>query len=278
MAQARWREDPSLLLLTLLAFLFPVAVYCWVLGMINRRLHPLLVPGPWDFVGLLFAGSGFLLWVGPILLKSLFSQALRNPPLGDRPAFLTTLLWNLLPHEAGVWAGYYVVVLGGALLLLLARRRKTVIYNVDPVVLETVLTRSLARLGLTWTRQGNRLYLSFGAEPVAQDVPAAAEAITAAPAALRTAVPAAPPVASLAPAILDLEFFRATYNVTLHWRSRNRAVRDDVEAELSRELAEVLTQNNPAGTWLLGISGCLFVLMFFSVLVVVLNTFLSQRR
>ena len=42
------------------AFLFPLAVYCLVLGLINRRRQPLMVSAGWDFAGLLFAASGFL--------------------------------------------------------------------------------------------------------------------------------------------------------------------------------------------------------------------------
>jgi hypothetical protein len=267
-----------LLLLTLLIFLFPVAVYCWVLGLINRRLHPVMVPGPWDFLGLLFAASGFLLWVGPALLRSLFSQARGDPLMGDRAGVLTTLLWDLL--QWGVWVAYFVIVLGGALLLLWARRRKTVIYNVDSAVLETMLTRSLARLGLAWTRQGNRLYLGIGIEPIPQEMPAATAASTAAPGAVRASLERSPATATTRsePTILDLEFFRALDNVTLHWRGPSIALREEVETELAKELAEVLTQHNPAGTWLLWISAGLFALMFFSVLVVVLNTFLSNRR
>ena len=38
-------------------------------GVVDRR-QPLFVPGPWDFAGILFAASGFLLAGGPALLSS----------------------------------------------------------------------------------------------------------------------------------------------------------------------------------------------------------------
>ncbi len=57
-------------------FLFPLAVYCSVLGLVNRRLQPLMISGVWDFVGVLCATSGFLLFVGPYLLSGLFRQSL----------------------------------------------------------------------------------------------------------------------------------------------------------------------------------------------------------
>ena len=69
-----------LLLLLLALFLFPIALYCTVLGMINRRAQPLMVSGAWDFVGVLLATSGFLLFVGPAMLSGTFRQGLRELP------------------------------------------------------------------------------------------------------------------------------------------------------------------------------------------------------
>src|SRR4051812_39089865 len=40
------------LALILLAFLLPLGVYLIVLGALNRRRHPVLVSGTWDFIGL----------------------------------------------------------------------------------------------------------------------------------------------------------------------------------------------------------------------------------
>jgi hypothetical protein len=48
--------------LILLAFLFPLAVYCLILAFVNRSPHPILVPGRWDLAGVLFAASGTL-WI-----------------------------------------------------------------------------------------------------------------------------------------------------------------------------------------------------------------------
>ena len=54
----------------LLAFLLPFSIYLLLLGNLNRRPHPVLVPGTWDFAGVLFAASGFLLVVGPAVISS----------------------------------------------------------------------------------------------------------------------------------------------------------------------------------------------------------------
>ena len=59
------------ILFPLVAFLFPLTIYLFVLGLINRRRGPLLVSGPWDFAGVLFAASGFLLVVGPSILAGM---------------------------------------------------------------------------------------------------------------------------------------------------------------------------------------------------------------
>jgi hypothetical protein len=261
-----------LLLLLFPIFLFPVAVYCWALAMVNRRLRPLMVPGAWDVVGLLFASSGFLLVAGPAILTGLYSRALREwPPGSGRP--LTALVREVLLGQWGLWLGYYSVIVGLAILLLRMRRRKTAIYNVDPADLEIVLTRCLSRLGLLWTRQGNRLLLSMvsGADPPEIPPGAFKEKLAG------KVMPLFPAGPSTETIILDLEPFRAMCHVTLTWRGASQAVRDEVETELSKQLAEVQTRDNPSAAWLLGIAGCLFGLMFFSVLILILNAFFGHR-
>jgi hypothetical protein len=76
---------------------------------------------------------------------------------------------------------------------------------------------------------------------------------------------------------LDLQPFAAMYHVTLHWRGP-AALRELVETELARGLAEVPTEGNPASLWLLGSAACLFALMFFGVALMILDTFLGHRR
>jgi hypothetical protein len=46
------------------ALALPLAVYLLVLAWINRGRRALMVSGPWDFAGILFAASGFLLFGG----------------------------------------------------------------------------------------------------------------------------------------------------------------------------------------------------------------------
>ena len=69
-----------------MAFLFPLAVYCLILGLINRRRHPLMVSAAWDFAGLLFAASGFLAFGLPGILNGFTERG--RAPRAARPAGL----------------------------------------------------------------------------------------------------------------------------------------------------------------------------------------------
>jgi len=60
--------------LPFLIFLFPLALYCLVLAHVNRGRRPILVPGRWDCVGLLFGLSGLLARHLPMLLTRLFDR------------------------------------------------------------------------------------------------------------------------------------------------------------------------------------------------------------
>src|SRR5262249_8831720 len=48
-----------LLLVGILVCLFPLALYCLFLAWLHQRPQPTLMPGRWDFVGVLVALSGF---------------------------------------------------------------------------------------------------------------------------------------------------------------------------------------------------------------------------
>jgi len=53
----------------------PLALYLLALGWVNRRPRPMMAAGTWDFAGVLFALSGFLLFGGPALLGGLDEQS-----------------------------------------------------------------------------------------------------------------------------------------------------------------------------------------------------------
>ena len=54
--------------------------------MINRRRHPTLVGGSWDFLGVLLAASGLLLIGGPALLSFLYDRDVPGFPGGEAPS------------------------------------------------------------------------------------------------------------------------------------------------------------------------------------------------
>jgi hypothetical protein len=269
-------EEPLLpLLLLLLVFLVPVAAYCLVLAMVNRRLNPVMVSGPWDTAGLLFAASGCLLFVGPALIAFLYHQSvgdLRVEGRGRVPfADLAALWWR-------IWLVYYVAVIGGAIGLLWLRRGKTIVYNIDPADFERTLGQLMDRLGLEWNRLGNRVFVGTGrvARPseaitVLSPHPFAAEPLAPAP---EEAVPLPPRPAG--EGVFDIEPFGALCHVTLHWRRHRGLIRAELEAELARALADVPAPDNPAGSWFFGVAGFLLAVIFLGIFIIFLNRFLPR--
>jgi hypothetical protein len=299
-----------LLLLLFALFIFPVAVYCTILGMINRRTRPLLVSGTWDFFGILLATSLFLLFLGPVLvLSGAFRENLNDLPFHRGFGTLAEAITNLLVEWWLAWLMYYVLVLGGAAYLLWVRRNTTVIYNVEQRTVETALARLVERLGLNASRLGNRVFLGVHAAPVPLTAPAKSSShVTANPSPLTpTPLPGGERVrgegearlsgplgdqAGLAGAndsvgwpaglvdeqvTIDVEPFELLSNVTLHWRSASPTARATLVRELRQELADMHTTDNIAGTWLLGIATLLFLVILMLTTVFVLALFLVRR-
>jgi hypothetical protein len=287
-----------LFLLLLALFLFPLAVYCTVLGMINRRVRPLAVSGPWDFLGLLLGLSGFLLFLGPALWSGLFRQNLNDLPFQrgiTSMASAVEVAW--LSWWLG-WVVYYLVVLGGAALLLWLRRQTTVIYNIDPQTMDSVLARVAERLGLRANRLGNRLFLGVSPIPVPVAAPVdLASHVTVLPAAaeLSTHISAAPVSAGTAgeladdsqdrptrlageQVVLDVDAFELLSNVSLHWRSASPTARAQVERELRLVLAETAAPDNAISAWLLGIATLLFLVVIMITTVSVVAGILEKSQ
>jgi hypothetical protein len=262
----------SSFLTLLLIFLFPVAVYCVVLAMLNRRPQPTMVRGALDFFGLLFAASGLLLYAGPEIIKRFFLRSINDSPFGERGPS-GEVVGHLWWWYWFAWGAYYTLVLGGAAFLLWWRRSKTVVYNIAPADFDRAIDLALGRLRLEATRSGNRLFLGFGGTPVPEPDLAA---ISATP--LKAAVDPSAVRMATGEAVVDIESFAALWNVTLHWRSHSGEVRREVEEELARALSDVRSYDNPVATWFLGVAGFLFALIFMVVLVLLLGLFIPPRR
>jgi hypothetical protein len=187
-------------LLLLAIFLPPLALYLIVLGWINRRPHPILTAGAWDFAGVLFALSGFLLFGGPAFIGSL-----------DDPSRAFWLLGATGPAKAlpaGNWTfwivirlSYFALVGGGAAFVLWRSRRLTSVYNVDSRLIFAALEQAYQRLGLNPVRYGD----SFLIEPSTT---------------------------------IDVDVFPLMRHATLRWEPGDSPLRREVEKELTRLLAE----------------------------------------
>jgi hypothetical protein len=241
-------------LFIVLAFLFPLMVYCLVLAVLNRRPHPVIVAGPWDFLGVVLALSGFLVVGGPAILSNLTTSshglfaaapaAAGESGVNPRQVFLVLLLV------------LYFAGLAGAIVVVLRRRRDvTGVYNVAPAVFDEVFGQVLDQLGFSWTRAGNRFYLR-----VSEPVPAVGvEKLTA----LETQ------------AVIEVDPFPLMHHVSVRWDEADRPLRQEVEGELGRALSEVHTRYNPVGGWFLSATAMLFLVLVGVLLLLLMARFLS---
>jgi hypothetical protein len=256
--------------LILLAFLLPFSVYLLILGIVNRRSHPVLVPGTWDFVGILFAASGFLLVVGPAIITSaserwrvfwLFgTQGGGVPPLDDE----TVRSWGMLAVL------YFGTVVLGAVYLLRARRGLTAIYNVEAEAFENALAQALGALGLKPLRSGHLFVLN----PRGSLDAASLESITAASPSDRPLAGAA--AASATAAVLDVDPFRALRHVSLRWQPIDAPLRRVVENELERTLARVPSTNHAVGDWFVLLALALIAFNLFATFGLTVSSFVRR--
>jgi hypothetical protein len=146
--------------LILLAFLLPFSIYLFVLGSLNRRRHPVMVSGVTDFIGVLFAASGFLLLGGPSVLSSLNERWRMFWLLGERPTATSEGFWQFWIFLSVL---YFLIVVTGAALVLRTQRHLTSVYNVEPGLIQRCLVQVCEQMGLDPARSGN-LFV-FGVEP-----------------------------------------------------------------------------------------------------------------
>ncbi len=218
----------------LLAFFAPLAIYLILLGLVNRRQYPVLVPGPWDFAGLLLAASGFLLCGGPALLTSVHERVRWFWLLGPRSASPDAA-------DTGLSLGgflalvYFVTVVAGSAYLLRRQRNVTAVYNVEADQAERALDQACARLSLNPVRSGNLLLFA----------PAHTRSLVA-----TTADPSARQLFGQR-ALLEVDAFPALRHVSLRWDPAGADLRRALEAELGRILARTPTPDHPVGNWLL---------------------------
>lgn len=223
---------PKGLSLLLLAFLLPpLALYLLVLGWINRRPRPVRIGGPWEFAGVLFALSGFLLVGGPALLASLDERSRWFWLLGESEPTRTAHAASWSPT---IWIAfrllYFVVVAGGSAVILWRCRRLTSFYNVDPRTILAALEQTLGRLGLAVSRSGCTFRIGALSPPAPSKTGVSETDLTP-----------DHPAAKAAPATkLRVDVFAAMRHVTLHWAPADSLLRAAVEQELTCILTEAV--------------------------------------
>ena len=269
------------LIFLVLCILFPVAIYCFFLALINRRRHPTMVSGSWDFAGVLFALSGFLLIGGPLVLAGL-NQIWRSLWLRSDSDSALALGENWWFVRLALWALYFGAISAGAMVLLWKRARVTSIYNVDPAAFEEALARTLNQLQVKSVRAGNRVFIDFAAFPdgTGQEgkisglpQPAIisegalqkpqAEELEKPSYGSPTTLPAPEILGRQSASVLLLDPFPTMRHVTLRWPQQAGPWRQEIEAELNNALLISHTGGNPVALWLMSIGSTLMCLIFF---------------
>ena len=259
---AAYSEESSLVFVVILSCLFPLAVYCLFLASLNRRPHPMVLPGAWDFAGVLLGASGFLIVAGPFVLSAANDRSSEYWLYSSAPRIVSLSRhgWYL---QMAVWLGYFILVLVGCALLLRKRRRITSIYNVQPTDLLEAVSETLERLGLESRRAGNRIVISdrkaiavaAGQASLEQN-----EDLSRPP--MNTPSQAGNGGAGGGPCVMEIDVFPVLRHGTLHWPARSTELRTQFETELCEVLGERGSEPNPAANWFFALALLLFVIGF----------------
>jgi hypothetical protein len=285
--------DINLMLLAYLAFFLPIAAYCLVLAMINRRVNPLMVSGVWDAIGLLLACSGGLLVCGPGIIYVNFSRysMLQTTELDDdgnqqhkhqqdeNEAEEPAASWNI--WWIAVSTGYFVLVIGGAILMVRGRRDKTIIYNVDLDLFDMVLGRVLEKCQLAFVRLSRKVHIGPRQLAPVQDAENPTATATTAANKEATGIRAVPVTGEVLKqegrlGEVNIEPFPAMCHLTLHWQHTPPALREEIEDELRRNLDECRALENPSASWFLGISSVLFFFIIAVIVFFLLSIFMPR--
>lgn len=260
-----------------LLFCVPLAVYLLALGWVNRQPRPVVVSGTWDFVGLLFAASGFLLFGGPAVLSAGYDRWRYYWLFGEGGNPADSL--EALRHGWVLFALlYFGVVVAVSAVILARRRRATCICNADLATVERALAETCARLGLTPVRSGNLYVFGLVLDVLERDAtgvqrgvqgPHTGKSGLSGQAVDVLSDPDLGPGDELAgqQAILELDSFAAMHHVTLWWEPGDAPLRTAVEAGLTDRLAHVAAPDHATAAWL-NLTASLLLVLSLGVLVV----------
>jgi hypothetical protein len=283
-------------LLFFLLGLIPIVLYLLVFAWINSRERSVLVNGTWDFVGVLFAASGFLILVGPNILAGIFDRyQLALARGGTRPHESTSyFLWIALMLL------YFTVVVVGTYIIILRRSKITTGYNVDPDSFTREFTFILDKQGLNWVRSENTFFVKntpnrkehangmtadvgshvySATHPTGQEL--SSEQSESRPSSAGPRQNLTPAKSSPNPFMealtsdsseIDLETSNALRNVTLTWRPARTILRQEIETELAKLCSRFVPRHNPAGFWLLCAASFLILTMFSGGAVILISS------
>jgi hypothetical protein len=214
----------------------PFAVYCLVIGRIQRRQYPTFVSGVRDCGGLVLAFSGVLFYLAPGLLTD-FNFVPRYVWLYNRYSSL-----RIAPIADGqngwqIWwfslaAGYVLFVVGSLAVLFWKRRKATAIYNAPSDDFELILERALDQCGLKWARHGAQYEIKSHAD---SDYPGI---------------------------LLEVECWKLMDYVTLHWSANRHPIRTGVELTLQRKLRSATYESMAGNGGMMISAAALFVFLF----------------
>jgi hypothetical protein len=253
-----------LLFLLGLACLFPICIYVLFLALLHQRRHPTLLPGSWDFVGVLLALSGFLIFGTTIFLLS-FQPAGREFLLhGGTPADVRRISAQGSPLIVLLWFLFYASLACSFAFMIWQRRAFSVIYNLTPAEMEQVLQGVIDRLHLQAIRRGRRWYIGsperMERNPAGGDSASQHISATEPRWALAKSEPQVIPQA-----VLDVHGSPLMRTVTILWRSYRRDVRQELQAELERELDQFPSSAGATAGWMITLASALFVLIIVTV-------------
>jgi hypothetical protein len=231
--------------LIFLAFIVPVAIYLASLASLNRSPHPVMISGRWDFAGVLFATSGFLLLGGPAILTSIYDDW-RLAWLFGQGHFLKAMGEDWYFWLA-VWGCYFLIVLTWGGHFLYRRGRVTSIYNVYPTVFAELLSQVLHVLDIeAQAVRENRFVLRSRDHGNSAGQGQMVTELVASEVGLETR--------------LEIDSFPFMNHVSLRWGGNAGALRSEIEVQLARALEAVPAPSSNVGAWLSILATILFFL------------------
>jgi hypothetical protein len=244
-----------LLFLLGLACLFPICIYCLFLAMLHQRRHPTLMSGTWDFVGVLLALSGFLVFGTAVFLLS-FQPAGRDFLLhGGAPSDLRRIGAQGSHLIVFLWFLFYASLASSFAYMIWHRRAYSVIYNVTPAEMEYVLQRVIENSHMQSMRRGRRWYI--GAEEEVESKPVAIDTSSRRTSILQPQV--------IPQAVLEVQGSPLMRTVSIFWRSYRDEARQELQAELERALDQFPSSSGSTAGWFITAASALFMTMILTV-------------